>query len=111
MAEKIYHYPLWIRLWHVANALLCLALIISGISMQFSEPDRPLIRFDMAVTLHNSAAILLTINYLFFLIANRLSGNKKHYKISREKLYRYACLHNSDTILPGFLKVKKHLSR
>jgi len=86
MAERIYHYPLWIRLWHVINALLCLILIISGISMQFSEPDRPLIPFDTAVTTHNTAAILLTVNYLFFLIKNRLSGNRKHYRIS-EKNY------------------------
>jgi len=83
MTEKVYHYPFWIRLWHVINALLCLALIFSGLSMQFSEPDRPLlIRFDMAVTMHNIAAILLSINYLFFLIANRFSGNRQHYRIS-----------------------------
>lgn len=83
MAEKVYHYPVWIRLWHAINALLCLALIFSGLSMQFSEPDRPLlIRFDRSVTMHNVAAILLSINYLFFIIANRLSGNRKHYSVS-----------------------------
>ena len=86
MAEKIYHYPLWIRLWHLANALFCLILIVSGLSMQFSEPDRSLIRFDIAVSVHNFTAILLSINYLFFLFANRLSGNGKHYKFS-EKNY------------------------
>ena len=87
MVEKYYHYPLWIRLWHVTNALLCLILIISGISMQFSEPDRPLIRFDMAVSLHNACAILLSINYIFFLFANRLSVNHKHYKISEKNYF------------------------
>jgi thiosulfate reductase cytochrome b subunit len=86
MAEKIYHYPLWIRLWHLINALLCLILIFSGISMQFSEPDRPIIRFDLAVSIHNFAAILLSVNYLFFLFANRLSGNATHYRFS-EKNY------------------------
>jgi thiosulfate reductase cytochrome b subunit len=86
MVEKIYHYPLWIRLWHLANAFFCLILIFTGISMQFSEPNRPIIRFDVAVTLHNFAAILLSINYLFFLFANKLSGNGKHYKFS-EKNY------------------------
>jgi thiosulfate reductase cytochrome b subunit len=82
MAEKYYHYPLWIRLWHGINALLCLILIFSGLSMQFSEPDRPLIPFDTAVTLHNAAAVLLSFNYIFFIVANRFSGNRKHYKIS-----------------------------
>jgi thiosulfate reductase cytochrome b subunit len=84
MAEKIYHYPLWIRLWHLANALFCLALIFSGLSMQFSEPNRTLIRFDIAVTLHNSAALLLVINYVFFLVSNRLTGNSRHYKFSQK---------------------------
>jgi thiosulfate reductase cytochrome b subunit len=85
MAEKVYHYPLWIRIWHMFNAILCLVLIISGISMQFSEPERTLlIRFDLAVTTHNSAAVLLIVNYLFFLITNRLSGNRKHYKINEK---------------------------
>jgi thiosulfate reductase cytochrome b subunit len=82
MIEKIYHYPLWIRLWHWINALLCLALIISGISMQFSEPDRPIFRFDIAVTMHNISAVLLSVNYLFFLIGNRFTGNSKHYRIT-----------------------------
>jgi thiosulfate reductase cytochrome b subunit len=85
MAEKLYLYPLWIRLWHWANALFCLVLIISGISMQFSGPDSPLIRFDIAVTVHNSAAFLLAINYLFFIIANRFTGNRKYYQFPRKK--------------------------
>ena len=84
MAGKIYHYPLWVRLWHVFNALFCLVLIITGISMQFSEPDRPLVPFDTAVTIHNSAAIILIINYLYFIIVNRLSGNRKHYRITEK---------------------------
>lgn len=84
MTEKIYHYPLWIRLWHAINGAMCLALIITGISMQFSEPERPLVRFDLAVTLHNAFAILLSINYLFFIIANRFSNNRKHYKIPED---------------------------
>ncbi len=84
MTEKVYHYPLWIRLWHVFNALLCLVLIVTGISMQFSEPNRSLVPFDLAVSIHNSAAILLIINYLYFLIVNRLSGNRMHYKITEK---------------------------
>jgi len=94
MAKKIYHYPLWTRLWHWINALLCLALIITGISMQFSEPERPLIPFDMAVTLHNAFAILLSLNYLFFLFANRFSDNRRHYKISEKN--------HSDLVLTQF---------
>jgi len=85
MAGRIYHYPLWIRLWHLANALLCLALIISGISMQFSDPERSFMQFDFAVTLHNISAVILTCNYLVFFIANKLTGNSIHYKVSGDK--------------------------
>jgi thiosulfate reductase cytochrome b subunit len=52
--------------------------------MQFSEPNRPLIRFDAAVTLHNAAAVLLSLNYIFFMIFNRFSRNRKHYRIKEE---------------------------
>lgn len=85
MAEKIYHYPLWIRIWHMCNALLCLTLIVTGVSMQFSEPDLTLIRFDLAVTVHNASAILLSLNYVFFLIANKISGNIRFYRIPKDK--------------------------
>jgi len=85
MAEKIYHYPLWIRIWHMCNALLCLTLIVTGVSMQFSEPDLTLVRFDLAVTVHNAAAILLSLNYVFFLVANKISGNIRFYRIPKDK--------------------------
>jgi thiosulfate reductase cytochrome b subunit len=88
MTERIYHYPLWIRLWHALNAILCLILILSGISMQFSEPDRPLLRFDIAVNMHNIAAVMLTFNYLFFVIKNRISGNRKHYRFTERNYLR-----------------------
>ena len=78
--EKIYHYPVWIRLWHLLNALLCLFLIVTGISMQFSNPDFPLIRFDLAVSIHNIAGILLTINYVIFFTGNLFTSNGRYYK-------------------------------
>ena len=73
--EKIYFYPVIIRLWHVINAVLCLILIITGISMQFSNPKYPLIRFNVAVSLHNIVAILLSVNYFLFLFGNIVSGS------------------------------------
>ena len=79
--EKIYFYPVIIRLWHVINAVLCLILIITGISMQFSNPKYPLIRFNVAVSLHNIVAILFSVNYFLFLFGNIVSGNGRHYKI------------------------------
>jgi thiosulfate reductase cytochrome b subunit len=81
MTTKIYHYPVWLRVWHVTNAVLCLLLIISGISMQYASIDRPFIRFDLAVSMHNVSGIILTFNYLCFFAGNIITGNKKYYTI------------------------------
>jgi len=77
----IYHYPLYVRLWHLINALLILLLIISGVSMQYSSPNSPLLRFDLSVQMHNICGIALSLNYLVFFIGNIITGNYKHYKI------------------------------
>ena len=79
--EKIYLYPVWVRLWHLLNAILCLILIITGISMQFSNPKFPLIRFDLAVSVHNIVGIILCVNYLLFFWGNVSTRNGRYYKI------------------------------
>lgn len=66
MAEKVYHYAIWIRLWHIINALLFLTLIFTGFSMQYTSPENPLIPFEISTTLHKIAGIVVTFNYLFF---------------------------------------------
>ena len=85
--EKIYLYPRYIRLWHALNAVFCLFLIASGISMQFSNPKVPLIRFDVAVTVHNIFGILLIVNYLLFFLGNLFTWNGKYYKIAFRGFY------------------------
>ena len=84
---KIYLYPVWIRLWHMMNALFCLILIVTGISMQFSNPKVPLIRFDVAVSIHNIFGILLIINYLLFFAGNLVTTNGRYYKIKFRGFY------------------------
>lgn len=87
MSEKIYIYPVWIRLWHWLNAVLCLLLIITGVSMQYSNPSFPIIRFDYSVLIHDIAGVLLAISYISFLIGNILTPNGKHY-IFRKKIIK-----------------------
>jgi len=77
--SKTYLYPVWVRTWHLINALLFLVLLFTGISMQYSNPDYFIIRFDLAVTWHNVAGVLLAINYVFFIAGNIISGNSKFY--------------------------------
>jgi len=82
MSEKIYLYPMWIRLWHALNAILIILLIITGVSMQYTDPANPFIRFDLAVKMHNISGMILTLNYMFFLIGSFVTPNGKYYKIT-----------------------------
>jgi thiosulfate reductase cytochrome b subunit len=86
MENKLYLYPGLIRIWHFLNALLIILLIISGLSMQYSDPMNPFIRFDLAVTLHNIAGFILVFNYLLFIIGNTISKNGRHYRIQLQGL-------------------------
>ena len=81
MSGKVYLYPIWIRLWHLLNALLCLVLIISGISMHYAGPSMPSIRFDVAVQMHNISGVVLTLNYVLFFLGNLFTGNGRNYLI------------------------------
>ena len=83
---KIYLYPVWIRLWHAVNALMFLLLILTGISLHFSSVDHALIRFDIAVAVHNVSAIILTINYGVFVIGNLVTNNGRFYRKWRRNL-------------------------
>ncbi|MGC9341740.1 MAG: cytochrome b/b6 domain-containing protein [Bacteroidales bacterium] len=86
MAEKIYFYPKWIRLWHLINAIFIILLIISGISMQYADIDSPFMEFSMAVSLHNFSGVALTISYLLFFIGNVVSPNGKYYRLQLKGL-------------------------
>ena len=86
MENKLYLYPGLIRIWHFLNALLIILLIISGLSMQYSDPLNPLFRFDLAVSLHNIAGFILIFNYLLFIIGNTISKNGRHYRIQLKGL-------------------------
>ena len=78
--EKIYFYPVWLRIWHGCNALGILTLILTGISMQ-SNIENSWLGFKLAVTLHNIAGTLVTLSYLFYFIGNLTTGNGSFYLI------------------------------
>ena len=59
-SHKLYLYPVWIRIWHMLNAVLCLLLIVTGLSIQFSNPAT-VVQFRAAVSIHNIAGILLSV--------------------------------------------------
>jgi len=79
----MYLYPKWLRAWHVLNAILFLVLIVTGISMQYTdtEPGIYMVGFAMAVKWHNYAAFVLTASYVVFILGNALTSNGRYYRI------------------------------
>jgi len=82
----MYLYPKWIRAWHVLSAVLFIILIVTGISMQYTDKEnaRFVVGFAAAVKWHNFAAIVLTINYILFVLGNVLTSNGKYYRINKK---------------------------
>jgi thiosulfate reductase cytochrome b subunit len=76
---KLYLYPVWLRVWHWLNAILFLALIVSGVSLHYSDSQSLLMPFGTAIGVHNVAGIILTLMYFIFIIGNLVSGNWRHY--------------------------------
>ena len=84
MKDRVYLYPVWIRFWHLLNALMFLVLIFTGFSIEYASSSTQWIRFDYAVWLHDIAGIILTLNYLIFLFGNLFTENGKHYWLTVE---------------------------
>ena len=102
----VYHYQGFIRLWHLLNALFFLVLILTGLSMQYSNPDAPLIPFATSVKMHNVCGIGLTSNYLIFFIGNIISGNIKQFKVQWKGL-RKKVMQQLRYYFFGYLKLEK----
>jgi len=83
MKEQVYLYPVWVRLWHLFNLLLILALIFTGLCLQYSSENYTIIPFKYAVSIHNIAGFILIANYLFFIFGNLLTPNGRYYQFHR----------------------------
>jgi thiosulfate reductase cytochrome b subunit len=81
MGERVYLYPIWVRLWHVSNAILCLTLLVTGMSLQYSEPGSGLVPFKAAVSIHNFCGTILSISYIFYFLGNIFTRNGRHYRL------------------------------
>jgi len=79
--QKLYFYPVWLRIWHGLNAIGILTLIFTGISMQSSLEASHILRFSLIVNLHNIAGILVTLSYFIYFIGNLITPNGKFYMI------------------------------
>jgi thiosulfate reductase cytochrome b subunit len=93
MANLIKSYPFWLRLWHSVNGILCLTLITTGLMMQYASPERIEISYNTVIVIHDFSGIILIISWIFFIIANGLSGNGTYYwpkfKVFKESLIQF----------------------
>jgi len=76
--NKIYFYPLWLRIWHGINALGIILLIITGYTMQAGN-ESSLLGFNTSVNIHNISGLTVALNYLLFVIGNMITNNGKFY--------------------------------
>lgn len=74
-----YLYPVWLRAWHWINAILFMVLILSGVSLHYSDTQSLLMPFQTAIAAHNVAGIVLSAMYLLFVVGNIVSGNWRQY--------------------------------
>jgi len=82
----MYLYPKWVRLWHVTNAIMFIILIITGLSMQYTDKENAyyVVGFANAVKWHNFAALVLTAGYVSYVLGNIFTDNGKYYNIGKE---------------------------
>ncbi|MFW6370145.1 MAG: cytochrome b/b6 domain-containing protein, partial [Bacteroidota bacterium] len=85
--NKIYFYPLWLRIWHGINAIGIILLIITGYTMQAGY-ESSLLSFQTSVNVHNITGIIVTLNYLVFVIGNIVTDNSKYYKVKPKNLLK-----------------------
>ena len=69
------------------NALLCLILILTGLSIQFSNPTIT-VKFSAAVAIHSVGGVLLSINYAIFFIGNLFTVNGTYYVIELKGYFK-----------------------
>lgn len=75
--NKLYFYPVWLRIWHGCNAIGILCLIVTGISMYSIESS--FLNFKTIVKIHNMAGILVTASYILYILGNLFTNNSKFY--------------------------------
>jgi thiosulfate reductase cytochrome b subunit len=85
----MYLYPKWIRAWHITNALMFIILIVTGLSMQYTDKENSsyVVGFAQAVKWHNFAALILTASYVIFVLGNAFNANGRYYRIKKENLW------------------------
>lgn len=85
--DKIYFYPLWLRIWHGLNALCIIILIVTGLLMN-SGGESNAIGFNLTVKIHNAAGILLSLAYIGYIMGNLTTANGRYYLINMKGFFK-----------------------
>ena len=83
MMKRVYLHPLALRIWHWANALIVVVLLITGIELRI--PGVAALRVNSpALLAHRYAGWAMAISFLFWVVYSLTSGNlSRHYGIRR----------------------------
>lgn len=84
---KLYLYPVWLRVWHLLNALFIIILILTGFLMHWGIHGSTL-NFFYIVKFHNFTGVLLALNYLIFFAGNIVFKNGKYYRLKLKGWYK-----------------------
>ncbi len=105
----MYLYPKWVRIWHVLNAVLFIVLIITGLSMHYTDKANSayVVGFAKAVKWHNAAAMILTANYVFFILGNLFTSNGRFYRIGKTNLWHDLVVQGRYYLI-GMFRGEKH---
>ncbi len=86
-SEKLYFYPVWLRIWHGFNALGIITLILTGVSMQSTNASST-IGFNLIINIHNIAGIVVSLSYLLFFIGNIITKNGRFYLMKMKGFFK-----------------------
>lgn len=83
---RVVVYPLWLRRWHAMHGLAFVLLLFSGLRVHYADASWAGFPFAWAVRLHDAAGLVLVGLWVWFVIANALSGNAVQYRPHRTAL-------------------------
>jgi thiosulfate reductase cytochrome b subunit len=91
MQKKLYIHPLPIRAWHVVNASLFVALIVTGVQIRYIGQIDLGMSFKTAVQWHNYTGFALAAGFVFWLVyhlTNDKMIKRYHTEPDRAKFYK-----------------------
>ena len=78
-------HPLWLRIWHWANTVIIVLLIVTGLELGFT--DLHILPFQKAVLIHKVLGFAMIAGFLFWLVAAVLDGSlARCYRVRRRDL-------------------------